>query len=55
LRGVEREISTAAKKKEIYRLADDAIQRIAGRVGLKLGAIPEYPGAGMLGIGIMGG
>jgi hypothetical protein len=55
LRGVEREIITAAKKNEIYKLAEDAIQRIAGRVGLNVGAIPEYPGAGMLGIGITGG
>lgn len=49
------EIITAAKKKAMYRLADEAIQRIAGRLGLKVGAIPEYPGAGMLGIGITGG
>jgi len=41
LRGVDREIITAAKKKEIYRLADEAIHRMAGRLGLKLGAIPE--------------
>ena len=46
---------TAAMKKEIYRLAEDAIHRIAGKLGLKVGAIPEYPGAGMLGIGITGG
>jgi hypothetical protein len=46
---------TAAMKKEMYRLADDAIQRIAGRLGLKVGAMPEYPGAGMLGMGMTGG
>lgn len=46
---------TAARKKEMYRLADDAIQRIAGRLGLKLGAIAECPGVGILGIGITGG
>jgi hypothetical protein len=45
----------AANKKEIYKLADDAIHRIAGRVGLKLGAIPEYAGALLLGMGIIGG
>jgi hypothetical protein len=41
LRGAESEIRTAARKKEIYRDALDAIQRIAGRLGLKLGAIAE--------------
>jgi hypothetical protein len=41
LRGVDNEITTAARKKEIYRDADDAIHRIAGSVGLKLGAIGE--------------
>jgi hypothetical protein len=46
---------TAAMKKEMYRLAEDAIHLIAGRLGLKVGAIPEYPGAGMLGMGITGG
>jgi hypothetical protein len=55
LRGVESEMRTAAMKKEIYRLALDAIQRMAGRLGLKDGAIPEYPGVGTLGIGITGG
>jgi hypothetical protein len=55
LRGVDREIITAAKKKEIYRLAEDAIQRIAGRLGLNVGAIAECPGVGILGIGITGG
>jgi hypothetical protein len=46
---------TAAMKKEMYRLAEDAIHRIAGRLGLNVGAMPEYPGAGMLGMGITGG
>jgi hypothetical protein len=54
LRGVDNEITTAARKKEIYRDADDAIQRIAGSVGLKLGAIGEWPGLDILGIGIIG-
>jgi hypothetical protein len=32
---------TAAAKKERYRDMEDAIQRIAGRLGLKDGAIAE--------------
>jgi hypothetical protein len=40
-RGVDIEMRTAAMKNEIYRLADAAIHRIAGRVGLKVGAIAE--------------
>jgi hypothetical protein len=55
LRGVDNEIITVAKKNEMYRLADDAIQRIAGSVGLNDGVIPEYMGALLLGIGMMGG
>ena len=55
LRGVDNETMNVAIKNEIYRLADDAIHRIAGNVGLKDGAIPEYPGEGMLGIGMTGG
>lgn len=55
LRGVDREMITAARKKAIYMLADDAIQRIAGRLGLNEGAIAECPGLGILGIGMMGG
>ncbi len=54
MRGVDREIRTAARKKEIYREALDAIQRMAGRLGLKLGAIAEWPGVGTLGMGMMG-
>jgi hypothetical protein len=38
---VDNEIATAARKKEIYRDRLDAIQRIAGRLGLKVGAIAE--------------
>jgi hypothetical protein len=30
-------------------------KRMAGRLGLKLGAIPECPGDAMLGMAIMGG
>jgi hypothetical protein len=44
----------AARKKERYRLADDAIQRIAGRVGLKDGTIPECPADITLGMGMRG-
>ncbi len=55
MRGVDIEMMTAAKKNAMYRLADDAIQRIAGRLGLKVGAIAECPGVGILGIGITGG
>jgi hypothetical protein len=54
LRGAESEIRTAARKKEIYRDALDAIQRMAGRLGLKDGAIPECPGVGILGMGMIG-
>jgi hypothetical protein len=54
-RGVEREITIAAKKKERYRLALEAIQRTAGRLGLKDGAIGECPGEITLGRGITGG
>jgi len=32
---------TAARKNAIYMLAEDAIHRMAGRLGLKLGAIGE--------------
>lgn len=46
---------TAARKNEMYRLAEDAIHRIAGRVGLNVGAVDEYPGALLLGIGMTGG
>jgi hypothetical protein len=52
---VDREMTTAARKNAIYMEADEAIQRIAGRLGLKVGAIAEWPGAGMLGIGMTGG
>jgi hypothetical protein len=39
----------------MYKLADDAIQRIAGRDGLNVGTIPDVGEGPMLGIGIMGG
>ena len=52
---MDNEIITTAKKKEMYRLADDAIQRMAGNVGLNEGVIPEYMGALLLGIGMIGG
>ena len=44
-----------ARKKEMYRVELLAIQRIAGRLGLKLGARAECPGDATLGIGIIGG
>lgn len=52
---MDNEMIAAARKKAMYRLAEEAIQRIAGNVGLKDGAMVEYPGAGILGIGITGG
>jgi hypothetical protein len=39
----------------MYIVADDAIQRIAGRVGLNVGTIPEDGDMPILGIGIIGG
>ena len=45
----------AARKKAIYKLADDAIQRMPGRLGLKLGAIPDMGAIPLLGMAIMGG
>ena len=39
----------------MYDVADDAIQRIAGRLGLNVGAIPDDGDMPILGIGIMGG
>ena len=38
---MDNEMMTAARKKAIYRLAEEAIQRIAGKVGLKEGAMVE--------------
>jgi hypothetical protein len=38
---MDNEMMTAARKKEMYRLAEEAIQRIAGNVGLKEGAMVE--------------
>jgi hypothetical protein len=45
---------TIARKNAMYVVADDAIHRIAGRLGLKVGAIGECPGFDILGIGTMG-
>jgi hypothetical protein len=39
----------AAKKKAMYNVEDDAIHRIAGRLGLKVGAIPEEGAMPILG------
>jgi hypothetical protein len=55
LRGAEREIITAARKKATYKVVWENMKRRAGRLGLKLGAIPECPGVGTLGIGTIGG
>jgi hypothetical protein len=41
LRGIDNEMMPAARKKAMYRLAEEAIQRIAGSVGLKEGAMVE--------------
>jgi hypothetical protein len=38
---MDNEMIAAARKKAMYRLAEEAIQRIAGSVGLKDGAIVE--------------
>jgi hypothetical protein len=45
----------AAKKKAMYKLADDAIHRMPGSVGLKLGGIPDVGAIPLLGIAIIGG
>ena len=39
----------------MYNEALDAIQRMAGRLGLNDGTMAEFPGLGMLGMGITGG
>ncbi len=49
------EITAAAKKNAMYKLADDAIHRIPGRLGLKLGAIPDEGAIPILGMGTIGG
>ena len=38
---MDNEMMTAARKKEMYRLAEEAIQRIAGKVGLNEGVMVE--------------
>jgi len=45
---------TAARKKAMYMESDEAIQRIAGRLGLNDGAIPPWLPLETLGIGIIG-
>jgi hypothetical protein len=49
------EMTAAARKKAMYKLAEDAIHRIPGRLGLKLGGIPEEGAIPILGIGTIGG
>jgi len=39
----------------MYMVVFEAMKRIAGRVGLKVGTIPECPELGPLGMGIIGG
>jgi hypothetical protein len=55
LRGVESEIITAAAKNAMYSVEFPNMNRIAGSVGLKLGAMGECPGLIMLGMGMIGG
>jgi len=55
LRGVDNEIIAPAKKIAIYIVVLENMNLIAGKLGLKLGAIPECPGVGILGIGMIGG
>jgi hypothetical protein len=52
---VDSEIIAPARKMAIYRVVCVNMNRIAGRLGLKEGTIPECPGVGTLGMGITGG
>jgi hypothetical protein len=45
---------TPARKMEMYSVVLENINLIAGKLGLKVGAIPECPGVVMLGIGMIG-
>jgi hypothetical protein len=46
---------TPARKMEIYKVVLENINLIAGKLGLKVGAIAECPGVAILGIGTIGG
>ena len=48
------EMMTAARKNEMYSVEFEATHRIAGRLGLKLGAIIECPGDETPGIDMSG-
>ena len=54
LRGVEREMMTAARKNATYNVVRPNMKRIAGRLGLNDGAIMEFWDVATLGIDIMG-
>jgi hypothetical protein len=55
LRGVESDTIAPARKIAMYSVVFANRKRMAGRLGLKLGAIAECPGVGTLGRGMMGG
>ena len=52
---MDSEITAPAMKIAIYSVVFANMNLIAGRLGLNVGAIPEWPGVGMLGMGIIGG
>jgi hypothetical protein len=52
---VDNEIITPARKMEIYNVVLENINLMAGKLGLKVGAIAECPGVAILGMGITGG
>jgi hypothetical protein len=54
LRGADKEMTMAAKKKEMYKVVLETMNRMAGKLGLKLGAMAECPGDITLGIGAIG-
>jgi len=52
---VESETIAPARKMAMYRVVFAKRNRIAGRLGLKVGAIPECPGVGIAGMDMRGG
>lgn len=52
---MDSEIIAPAKKIAIYMVVLENMNLIAGRLGLNVGAMPECPGVGILGMGIIGG
>ncbi len=54
-RGVDSEMITAAAKNARYSVVRPNMKRIAGRLGLNVGAIIEFCDMGPLDIGIIGG